>query len=240
MIASRRSVPLAAALLFATLQACGERPGEDAMAAPERLEPSAAPPAAAAPAERSQLGAALRVVSTEPTMRYPKATWVVELELANRSAAPLWFLVPEPPEFSPEIERGAWAIEAARWPGPPEATMVRISATHGLLAFRLAPDTEVTVRELSLDSWHPEVLPTVEIWAVAEILLDGRPLLSDWLGEVDPTLSGSLEVSGAAEESVYEWVDPDLASHPLSYAALERWQLPTGQTEQNWAWRPRE
>jgi len=188
----------------------------------------------------SQLDATLAVVAAEPTLKYPRATWVVELTLANHSSLPVWFLIPEPPEFSPALERGAWAIEAVRLGGQPTATLVRISATHGLAAFHLAPGARLTVRDLSLESWHPEPVPAIELWAVSEILLDGRPLIGDWLGDVDPTLSGPIEVQGAAEESLYEWVDPNLASHPLAYAPLVRWTLDTGLDEENWPWRPQE
>jgi len=188
----------------------------------------------------SQLDAALAVVTAEPTLKYPRAIWVVELTLGNRSSMPMWFLVPEPPEFSPGLERGAWAVEAVRPGGQTTATLVRISATHGLVAFRLAPGARLTVRDLSLESWHPEPVPAIEIWAVSEILLDGRPLMGDWLGAVDPTLSGTIEAHGASEESVYEWVDPDLASHPLTYTPQARWTLDTGLDEESWPWRPRE
>lgn len=238
-----RLSPAPLALCLIALAACGDGAGPPTAGTPEAPVPGVAtgPAEPAAEPPGSPLQASLSVVSAEPTMRYPKALWTVELELANHGSEPVWFLVPEPPEFSPDLERQAWAIEAIRLGGSAAVTLVRISATHGLLAFRLAPRAALTVRGLSLESWHPEPVGTMEIWAVSEIRIDDRRLMGGWLGALDPTVSGTVEAdAAAADESIYEWADPELRSHALAYAPRARWPLETGLDETNWPWRPSE
>jgi hypothetical protein len=57
------------------LSACGGQPAVD--------------PAQRAESREAQPEAALTVVSAEPTLKYPKASWVVELTLGNPSSAPV-------------------------------------------------------------------------------------------------------------------------------------------------------
>lgn len=167
----------------------------------------------------------LTVVSVEPGRRPPKSFWVFDVELANRGAEARWFLIPDPAEKSLELERGAHAIDVVSMGSEPAIRMLRISATHGLLALRLGPGSELQLRGLRLTSWDEEPLRSIEIWAVRELLFDGEPLGAEVLDLPDILFSGSAAADADSPRKFHSWFDPQLASHELTYEADERWEV---------------
>lgn len=172
---------------------------------------------------------ALTFVSHQPAMRFPKSFWTFDVKLANRSPDTRWFLIPDPPEKELELAREAHAIDVVALGSEPgggaRVELLRISATHGLLALRLAPASEVVLRNLKLTSWDERPLESFEIWAARELRLDGRPLGGGELGLPEVLSTGSAEADASLEREIGGWADPELASHPLAYQADERWRL---------------
>lgn len=168
----------------------------------------------------------LRLVAAEPTLRFPKSVWTFDLRLANRGPVARWFLIPDPPEKQLGLERGADAVDVvAVGPAGARVFMLRIWATHNLLALRLAPGAEVELAGLALTSWQEEPLASIEIWAVRDLLLDGAPLGREHLGSAGVLVSDGVRADAGRQERMHRWEDPEMAAHPLTYAPDERWLL---------------
>lgn len=168
---------------------------------------------------------ALTLVSVEPGRRFPKSFWTFDVRLANRSPEARWLLIPDPPEKALELERAADAVAVVALAPSGVVRMLRISATHGLVALRLGPAAEVTLRNLRLTSWDERPLGSVEVWAARQLWIDGEPLGEEWLGVPGLLVTGSVTADAAVEEEVGGWSDPELRGHPLAYPPDERWTL---------------
>lgn len=214
-------LPRAGALV---LLACAPLAGdtlESALAseAMARLEPAAA-------SADDDPPITVRVVAVEPDRKFPKSLWTFDVGLENRGSEALWFLIPEPPERGFRLDHGAHALELVAL-GTEASTvkLLRISATHDLLAFRLAAGARLALRGLKLASWAEEPLERIEVWSAREILLDGRPLDAERLGGTDPLQVGQADVDATVSHQLYSWADPDFSPHPLAFPPSERWSL---------------
>ena len=168
---------------------------------------------------------ALELVAVEPSPRFPKSFWTFDVKLANRSDAARWFLIPDPLEKTLDLDRGADTIDVVALGSEARVRMLRIAATHNLVALLLGPRAEVALRNLKLTSWEERPVEAIEIWAVREILLDGEAIDAERLGGAGLLVTGSVEVDAGVEEAHHGWLDPEMKAHPLSYQADQRWSL---------------
>jgi hypothetical protein len=175
----------------------------------------------------SQLSVSARLVALEPGPRHPESTWTFHLELQNRSAQAQWFV------FLRVLGESLDAIAAA--PGARLDTLaspqgpvpvVRLLSGYEVVAFRLPPGGQLAIERMPLSCWNEQGASDIEVWALNELLVGGKPIEEGWLKGQNITAPQTARIAQfGTPEPVYKHLDPELENTPVELTPTRRWKL---------------
>lgn len=179
-----------------------------------------------------------RLLAIEPAARPPRSTWTFDLSLANEATEARWFLLSQPIDVSLGQPRGTVGAELtaiATDQGP--VPVLHLSSANEILAVLLPVGGRLELRGVTLGCWVAGGVTALEVWAVPEVLIDGRPIARTWLaGHALQAPAGSVTADYGARKREHKYMDPTFTDHGVRYTAAEKWSLPLDLTGHALPW----
>lgn len=168
-----------------------------------------------------------RLVALDAGVRHPQSIWTFHISLHNPLDEPLWFVwlgVLGEPLDTIKAATGARldTVPSAQGAVP----VVRLIASHEVIGFRLPPGGRLEIAQMPLDCWYEKGASELEIWALRDIEVAGRPLDRSWLQGHAITAPQTAHVERfAAPHAVYKHLQPDLDDVAVDLRAVRRWRF---------------
>lgn len=151
--------------------------------------------------------------------RSPATHWFLNLTLHNGQDQPRWFIVGDTLNEPLNTITQSAGVELYDADGVP---LVTLYGTPGAVMFLIDGNTSLNIKGVKLTSWEDDVYKKLKVWAVEEILVSNKPLMSRWLKGQAPLVKKNKTGDAASKSPVASNLNPGLSNEPLKFQGITR------------------